>query len=209
MIVFGLIGAGVLAAAAIFLWTINNVEQPQYRTAASEGPFELRDYPPLVVAEVTGEGDRWTAVNGGFRPLANYIFAKERAGDAIAMTAPVTQQRRERIAMTAPVTQTPADAQGSWTVRFIMPSQYALDGLPEPTNPDVRLAELPAQQRAAIRFSGVATDELIAEKEAALRVWMDERGLKPSGAPTYAYYNAPWTPGFLRRNEVMFDVAAN
>jgi hypothetical protein len=26
------------------------------------------------------------------------------------------------------------------------------------------------------------------------------------GAPTYAYYNDPFTPGPLRRNEVIFDV---
>ncbi len=210
MIAVGVLaGVGVLAIAGYgaYIWTVNNVERPDYASVALDGAFEVRDYPALVVAEVTRTGDRWKAVSKGFRPLAAYIFAKERAGDSIAMTAPVTQQR-EAIAMTAPVTQT-VEQPGSdnWTIRFIMPAQYTLDSLPKPANADVRLADLPAQRRAAIRFSGVATDALLAEKEAALRAWMDERGLEPLGPPTYAYYNDPFTPGFLRRNEVMFDVA--
>jgi hypothetical protein len=31
--------------------------------------------------------------------------------------------------------------------------------------------------------------------------------LNAVAAPIYAYYNDPWTPGFLRRNEIMVDVA--
>ena len=60
-----------------------------------------------------------------------------------------------------------------------------------------------------VRFSGVADDELIASKELALREWMAERDFVAESAPTYAYYNHPWTPGFLRRNEVMFEIASN
>lgn len=87
-----------------------------------------------------------------------------------------------------------------------MPSQYALADLPKPADAQVRLATEPAKRRAAVRFSGVADDELIASQEAALVAWMENRGLTPSGPPTYAYYNDPFTPGFLRRNEVMFDL---
>ncbi|MDJ0897102.1 MAG: heme-binding protein [Alphaproteobacteria bacterium] len=211
MIAVGVLaGIAVLAIAGfgVFVWLANDVERPDYASVTRDGAFEVRDYPALVVAEVTRTGDRWKAVNKGFRPLAAYIFAKERAGESIAMTAPVTQQRREAIAMTAPVTQTPDEpGTDAWTVRFIMPAHYALEDLPRPANDDVRLADVPAQRRAAIRFSGVATDILLAEKGSALRAWMNERGLKPLGPPTYAYYNAPFTPGFLRRNEVMFEVA--
>ena len=108
--------------------------------------------------------------------------------------------------MTAPVTQTPK-AGDAWTIRFIMPSKYTIETLPEPQNADIRLVEIPAKLRAAVRFSGVATNDLIAGKQAELQAWMKAQGIQPIGPPTYAYYNDPFTPGFLRRNEVMFDVA--
>lgn len=216
LIVFVLAGLALLSVVGmlVFVYVIQNVEQPAYSLVEQQQPFELRDYPALVVAEVRREGSRKQGLSAGFSPLARYIFAKERAGghDArIAMTAPVVQQALTpdaRIAMTAPVTQA-RTSEGTWAIRFIMPSQYRLADLPAPANKDLRLIEIPARRVAAVRFSGRTTDALIAEQEQALRQWMDARGLKPAGAPMYAYYNDPFTPGFLRRNEVMIDVADN
>jgi hypothetical protein len=211
MIVAGVVLAVALLGPAAWIFVMNRVEQPAYALVTREGEIEIRDYPALVVAEVTRQGDRNSAVRAGFGPLAAYIFAKDRAGETVSMTAPVTQAR-ERIAMTAPVTQTPAGpaaggAVDSWRVRFIMPARYTLDTLPRAGNEDVRLLEVPAQRRAAIRFSGVATDASIAENEATLRAWLSARNLAIAGEPTYAYYNDPFTPGPLRRNEVLFDLA--
>ena len=185
-------GVAVIAiAGCAALFVRGPVEEPPYDSALLDGDFELRDYPALTVAEVTTTGTRRDAVGAGFGPLAGYIFAKERAGD--------------RIAMTAPVTQTPAE-DGEWVVRFIMPSGYTLDTLPRPAGSRVRLETLPPRRMAAVRFGGVARDPGIAEQEARLLAWMTARGLTPSDAPTYAYYNDPFTPGFMRRNEVMIPV---
>lgn len=211
----GLAGGGLLiAGAAVLIWVyvVQNVEQPSYRVVEADGRIEVRDYPALVVAEVVRRGDRKSAVNAGFRPLASYIFAKDRAGDTISMTAPVTQSRpaakTETIAMTAPVTQSATGSDGdTWAVRFIMPSKYTLADLPKPASGDVTLKNLPAARRAAIRFSGVADDASIAAQEAELRRWLESRGLKSDGAATYAYYNDPFTPGPLRRNEVLIEVS--
>jgi hypothetical protein len=120
------------------------------------------------------------------------------------MTATVTQTR-ETIAMTAPVIQTPS-ADGTWLVRFIMPEKYTLETLPRAGSDDVRLLQAPPTRRAAIRFSGVATDASIAANEKTLREWLAARNIVVVGVPTYAYYNDPFTPGPLRRNEVLFDV---
>lgn len=205
-----IIAAALLALAvtamAVFVFIVQNVETPVYQVVAQEGAFELRDYPPLVVAEVTREGARQTALRAGFSSLAGYIFAKERTGERVAMTAPVIQQRDDSIAMTTPVTQTPS-GNGAWTVRFIMPAGYRRDTLPPPANAEVQLLDLPARHCAVVRFNGRATDELIAAQELALRDWIKARGLNAATAPIYAYYNDPWTPGFLRRNEVMIEVA--
>lgn len=189
------LAAGLLIAVAglVVFWFIQtrNVEIARYEVIEADGPIEIRDYPALVVAEVTRRGSRDEAVRAGFGPLARYIFARERPGEKIAMTAPVTQR-----------------ATGNeWTVQFIMPSAATLDSLPAPAGADVRLREMPPIRRAAIRFSGWWSEELFREKDATLRDWMQKRGLTPDGTPTFAYYNDPFTPGFLRRNEVMYDIA--
>jgi SOUL heme-binding protein len=210
MFVFAALGIVVAAAIGAWAYVVSNVEQPKYsivsKDAGLDSDIELRDYPALVVAEVTRRGDRNSAVRAGFGPLAAYIFAKDRAGDSVSMTAPVMQQR-EIIAMTAPVTQTPTGAEeNTWAIRFVMPAKYTLETLPKAAGVDVRLLQIAPARRAAIRFSGVATDASIAANEAKLRQWLAAQNLEAISAATYAYYNDPFTPGPLRRNEVMIDV---
>jgi hypothetical protein len=204
LIGLAIIGALVVVGAGAWAYVMSNVKQPSYVSVTLDGAIEVRDYSALVVAEVTRRGDRNSAVRAGFAPLASYIFAKNRSGDSISMTAPVTQTR-ETIAMTTPVIQTPS-ADGSWLVRFIMPEKYTLETLPRAGSDDVRLLQLPPTRRAVIRFSGVATDASIAANEKTLRDWLTARNIMIVGVPTYAYYNDPLTPGPLRRNEVLFDV---
>lgn len=205
LIVLGGLALLVVAGAAFVVYA-QDVEMPEYRLVEQDGPYEVRDYPAMVVAEVGRPGARRDALRAGFGSLARYIFASERPGPKIAMTAPVTQQRRERIPMTAPVTQSQGTG-GDWTVRFIMPSKYSLADLPEPVGDGVRLEEVPAQRRAALRFTGKASDEVMAEKEAALREWLVKHDLQATGPAVYAYYDGPMTPWFLRRYEVLIDIA--
>lgn len=163
--VFVLGGLLVLGAAglAVFVFGVQNVETPRYSTVLRDGIFEVRDYPSLVIAEVRRQGNREESLRRGFGPLARYIYAQERGGERIAMTAPVIQQRVGPIAMTAPVTQSRLDS-GDWAVRFIMPARYRLDDLPAAAS-DVQLAQVPARRSAAIRFSGHTDDAVLAEKE--------------------------------------------
>ncbi|MEO0999581.1 MAG: heme-binding protein [Pseudomonadota bacterium] len=189
---FGGVLLAALGACSVWLYATNTVETPEYAVLDGDEPFELRAYPAQRVAEITRSGTRGEAVRAGFRPLAAYIFASEREG--------------EKIAMTAPVTQTPEATE--WVVRFVMPAEYDLADLPAPADgSEVRLRELPEGRIAAVRFSGVATDESVASEEARLRDWLFTRGLTPAGPATIAYYNDPWTPGPLRRNEVLIPVA--
>ncbi|TVQ34670.1 MAG: heme-binding protein [Geminicoccaceae bacterium] len=189
-------GAGLVVLGAFGAWAYVKltIETPAYAVAEREGRFELRDYPALRVAEVITQGPREQAVRDGFRPLARYIFAREREGDKIAMTAPVTQ---ERVAQGA----------SEWRVRFVMPSQYDLDDLPRPAFSDVRLVETQPARMAAIRFSGRWQDARMEQREAELRRWIEAQGLMTVGPPVYAYYDDPFTPGFMRRNEVLIEVA--
>lgn len=192
LLIIALLAVAVFAGLVIF-WYVQtrNVEIARYTVLEADGAIEIRDYPALTVAEVTRTGSRDQAVRAGFGPLARYIFASERPGDKIAMTAPVTQQQ----------------GAGDWTIQFIMPSGYTLATLPKPAGADVRLRDVPPAHRAAIRFSGWWSDTLFAEKNAALQDWLKAKGLMTVGPPIFAYYNDPFTPGFLRRNEILYDLA--
>jgi DNA gyrase inhibitor GyrI len=209
LIIIGAVALVGILGMLVFVYVIQNVEKPDYQVVLEDGDFELRDYPPLVVAQVSGSGSRQQSLSQGFGPLARYIFAKERGGERIAMTAPVQQRAvatDEKIAMTAPVTQRAA-GDGRWSVQFIMPAEYQLEDLPAPGNAEVRLEQVPARRLAAVRFSGRTNDQSIAAQQQRLRDWMSTRDLEPRGEPIYAYYNDPFTPGPLRRNEVLFEVA--
>jgi len=203
--------SAVLAAivALILPGAAMATEEPEYRLIARDGPIEVREYASMIVAEVIVEGPRRAASNQGFRPLANYIFGANTPQAEIAMTAPVTASQRtgQEIAMTAPVTA--AEGEGGWTVAFIMPAQWSMDTLPAPNDPSVTLREIPAKRVAAIRFSGFASDRAVARAEAALVEWLAAQGLAMTSEPSYAYYNAPWVPGPLRRNEVMVQIASD
>jgi effector-binding domain-containing protein len=194
-------GLFVLAVAGllVFVYVVQNVEQPDYTLVRQDGDFELRDYPALTVAEVRRTGYRKQALSAVFSPLARYIFAKERPGEKIAMTAPVIQQPAASDSAAAGASQ--------WTVGFIMPKDAVSAGLPGPANADVRLTELPPRRVAAVRFSGRTTDERSAEQRKRLEDWIRAQGLSMRSEPIYAYYNDPLTPGPLRRNEILYDVA--
>ena len=128
-IIWILVGVVVLAAvAAILLGPImSNVEQAKYDVVETHGTIEIRDYAPMIVAEVNVSGDRETAISDGFRKIADYIFGNNISSQKVAMTAPVIQQPSEKIAMTAPVTQ--QGGEGVWLVRFVMPSSYTMQTL--------------------------------------------------------------------------------
>jgi hypothetical protein len=195
-----------LIFALVFLGTpAMATEEPAFTVVSHEGDFEVRDYPALVVAEVTVTGDQKEAANKGFRLLAGYIFGGNTRQQSIAMTAPVAQQRAGvKIPMTAPVTQT--QREGAWVVRFTMPHSYTLATLPKPNDTSVRLRELPPSRFAVVRFSGWADQKDFDAKAAMLSEFIKSHRLHAAGPPSLAQYNPPWTLWFLRRNEVMIPL---
>lgn len=186
---------------------MSRVEQPDYKVAETDGAIEIRDYAPMIAAETVSQGERTAAIGEGFRRIAGYIFGDNVPRTKIAMTAPVQQQKGERIAMTAPVQQ--QGTGDSWSVRFIMPKNWTMETLPEPSDARVKLVPLPARRFAVIRFSGSPGQKELDEKTEVLRRFVQARGLTSTGAPLYAFYNPPWTLPFFKRNEVMLELAQN
>lgn len=192
---------------AVQAWPAAAIEQPQYAVQAKDRDFELRTYKPYLVAEVVTSGDQNQSVQSGFRMLAGYIFGGNQGGAKIAMTSPVAQAPQgEKIAMTSPVTQAQQGA-GRWSIQFMMPGAYTLETLPKPNDPDIRFRQVPARSMASLTFSGIANDRSYREKVADLRKWVLGRGLQVRGEPVLAQYDPPWTPWFMRRNEVLLEVA--
>ena len=195
-------------------------EEPAHEVLVEDGDFALRRYEPMILAEVTVEAPRAEAGNRAFQTLANYIFAKgeeARGANRISMTAPVTTApapapatgpARETIDMTAPVT-VGEGGEGRWTVAFVMPAKWTMDTLPDPVNEGIELRERPGRRMAVVTFSGRNTDANVMPQVERLRAWMDGRGLAAAGPPEFAFYDPPFTPPPLRRNEVMIPVAAD
>jgi effector-binding domain-containing protein len=183
----------------------SRVEQAKYEVVESHGDIEIRDYAPMIVAEAEVFGKREEAINDGFRLIADFIFGNNSAAKDVAMTAPVVQESSAKIAMTAPVQQL-GDG-NSWRVRFVMPASYTLETLPQPKNQEVKIRAIPAKRFAVIRFSGTAGEENLKQKAQTLNDFLLEKGLTAQSSPSYAFYNPPWTLPFLRRNEIMVEIA--
>ena len=60
----------------------------------------------------------------------------------------------------------------------------------------------PATRLAAIRFSGFWSKANYEEHLGKLHAALRRAGLQSIGAPVYSRYDAPWTPWFMRRNEI-------
>ena len=190
---------GVLAGPLM-----SDVEKPDYKVIQSEQNIEIRRYEPMIIAEVEVDGKREGAIGDGFRIIADYIFGNNTVKRDIAMTAPVQQQESQKIAMTAPVQQQSTGR--SWQISFVMPSKYSMESLPEPNNDRVRLKEILTKKFIVIEFSGTNSNKNVTKHENQLMNYIEANQIKIIGSPKYAFYNAPWTLPFMRRNEVMIEI---
>ncbi len=181
------------------------IEEPNFEVIKRFSQFEVRKYQAYLVAEVVVPGPAEKAGNTAFEYLGGYIFGKNKGSKKIEMTAPVSQTPvPTKIAMTAPVSQSATE--GGYLVQFAMPREFTMDTLPEPTNPKVKLREMPAQTYAVIQYSGSWSQALYEEKLNLLKKSISEAGLKIDGEPIFSRYNAPFSLPFFRRNEIWIAV---
>ena len=144
-------------------------------------------------------------MNSGFSIVAGYIFGGNTQQQKIAMTAPVVENpASQKIAMTAPVM---VGAQGEdRVIAFGMPRSYTMETLPTPTDPRVKLREVPTQKMAVLRFSWSRSESRIETMKDKLLATLARDGIETIGSPSYAGYNAPGTPPWMMRNEVLVEV---
>ncbi len=187
-----LLGSFVVFVAALFVSTTSAIEEPTYSLVTSwESPdIEIRDYDSRILATTRmTEGQ-----NSGFRVLAGYIFGGNENEQEIAMTAPVQRTM-------------PGEQEAE--MAFVVPRAYSMEELPTPDDSRVEFREEPAYRAAVIRFSGWVNDKKAERYWQTLITFLEEQGIQPVGDPTRNQYNPPWTPPFMRRNEIIVAVVAS
>lgn len=214
LILFSVLAMGLATSVGVVsnMSAAAKYEEPQFRVLKKDGQFEVRGYPGRLVAEVTVDGDRSTAMNKGFQILAGYIFGSNKPGVKLPMTAPMTAPVTassgdgggEKIPMTAPVA---VQEKGQrWQITFFMPSNYRLETLPEPKDKRIVIRQMPPKEYAVLRFSGNWRSSNLEDNEKKLLARVTRDGLKTDGETVLAFYNPPFTLPFMRRNEVMVPV---
>jgi hypothetical protein len=160
------------------------LEEPTYEVLLTVGDIEFRRYDPYMLAEVTVDGD--SQDRRAFQILAGYIFGDNDESEKMNMTAPV-------------------ETRGS-DYAFVMERKYSLDSLPQPNDQRIRIVERAGRIVAALRFSGRWSQGNIRKHEQALADTLAGMDVRTTGAPELARYNSPFTPWFLRRNEIIVPV---
>ncbi len=189
-----------------FPMTSHATEEPDYQVVQKLGDIEVRQYQAYAVAEVVVTGPASEAGSAAFPILAGYIFGKNKGERKLSMTAPVTQMAEPvKMEMTAPVTQ--AVAPGGFRVQFVLPKGVTTANAPEPLDPRITLRDIAPSRVAVIRYSGFWSDANYQNHLEKLQVAVGAAGFSAVGEPVYSRYNAPFTPWFLRRNEIWLHLA--
>ena len=183
-------------------------QEAEFTLIHKENNFEIREYSPRIIAQVSVSGNFNDSSSAGFKSLGDYIFGNNAINDKsqkIAMTSPVVAEpTSEKITMTAPVL---AEGKNSeWLISFVMPKEYSMESLPKPNNSAVVLIERPKEKYAVVVFSGLVRESSYNEKATILNEFVKTQGLNPVGSLMIARYNPPWTLPFFRRNELMVKV---
>jgi hypothetical protein len=185
------VAATAAAGAAYIYFRQRAARAPIYETLLSDGGFEIRRYPALLVIETLQNGSRDRALGNGFGLLADYMFGEGREGEEIPIAMPV---------LTVPVSD------GVWRIQFVIPDGVDRDSLEAP-GPGIAIAEIPVRELAVVSVPGQPTDRSFAAKTIELERWMKSRRLKRAGPAEQAYYNSPLKPGTSHPNEVLIPLA--
>lgn len=180
-----------LIVVGMSTWTMTaraGYESAEYQVIESDGNIEIRDYPDLMLVATNSKIDT-QGRDGSFMRLFRYISG--------------ANESKQKIAMTTPVFMEGDVGQSAVSMGFVMPKEIAAEGVPEPTSDDVEIREREGGRFAVIRFPGRLDSTTAKEQEAKLREWMESRGLEGESIAESAGYDPPFTPGPLRRNEVL------
>jgi len=196
-----LIIAAVLVPTVMVALALLSIDEPDFKVVDKTDGYELRRYQSIVVAETKVRGGFEEASVPAFKRLVDYIQGDNFGGRKMPMMAPVHQQ-----SLTETTARGAGDQQADWLFQFVMPKEYQLSMVPKPRDDEVVVHQVPARTLAVRRYRGNWSEQRYRDNEGALVAAVEAAGLEPIGAPIFARYNAPFVPGFMRRNEVLLEV---
>jgi hypothetical protein len=174
------------------------IEQPGFEVAEEIGDLEIRRYEQQIVARTLVGSSFKEAGNEGFRRLAGYIFGNNDLDQKIAMTAPVR--------LTAAPQERAKEDEQFWVI-FSMPSEYEFDELPQPDDTRVQVETMPIRYMAVLPYRGNWSEKRYRKHEAKLLSLLEDvSSWRITGEATWARYDPPFMPGFMRSNEVAIEV---
>ena len=179
---------GALAYLGWKLTARSAYESAEYTLLDSDSPFETRRYPDLLMATTNMKFESQGG-DGSFTRLFQYIRGANDDEQKVAMTTPVFMEPEVD------------DHQGQ--MGFVIPKKVAEQDVPKPTSENVQIRKRAGGRFAVMRFSGRMNRESLAKAEEQLRQWMTKKDLVGDRDAEFAGYDPPWTPGPLRRNEVL------
>lgn len=186
-----------LAVVGTLAWTMTvraGYESAEYKVIESDGKIEIREYPDLILASTNAKIDS-NGNDGSFMRLFRYISGANESDEKISMTTPVFMED--------------AESNSAGTMGFVMPKDVAAAGAPDPKAGDVTIRKRQGGRFAVIRFSGRVNSKMAEAQESKLRNWMESKGLDGEDSAETAGYDPPFTPGPLRRNEVLIRLLSS
>ncbi|XP_031256187.1 heme-binding-like protein At3g10130, chloroplastic isoform X3 [Pistacia vera] len=165
-----------------------DLETPKYQILKRTANYEVREYTPFVVVETNGDK---LSGSSGFNDVTGYIFGKNSTMEKIPMTTPVFTEAYD------------ADM-SKVSIQIVLPLNKDMNSLPGPNQETVSLRKVEGGIAAVLKFSGKPTEDIVYDKEKALRSSLIRDGLRPKKGCLLARYNDPGrTWSFTMRNEVL------
>jgi effector-binding domain-containing protein len=174
------------------------VQTIKYEVVKKIDEVEIRHYPRIIIAKVNN------SEMDSFGLLFRYISGANVQKKKVKMTSPVvSQETSQEIKMTSPVL---SEFSNEGYMAFVMPSEFELESTPLPLDSRVKIEEVPSRTVAVLRFSGNWSEAHFEEKTKNLLEEIANAKVKTKGNVFTMLYNPPFTPSFLRRNEVAIEV---
>ncbi len=169
-----------------------DIEKPDYQVLHKKEAYELRKYDDLAV--VTAPMKSMNGRNDSFGNLFEYISGENEKKQKIDMTSPVFMDEGKNT----------TNREG--TMSFVLPKEVVKGKAPSPNADKLQLDTIKGGTYAVLNFKGWRDEKKQQQASAALVKWAKSMGWKPVGSTFYAFYNPPWTPELMRRNEVWIKI---
>ena len=164
-------------------------KSPDYKVRERLDRVEFREYPALVLAQTPTRREA-EGRDGSFRRLFRFITKGNAATQPIPMTTPVLYR---------------GEGTGE-AMAFVLPATMKTSEVPAPLDAAVQIQTRPAGTFATLRMRGRRQEKNREKALEEIKSAVERSGWRLEGAPEFAFYDPPWIPWFMEKNEVLWRV---